>query len=504
MEEEKKEELKDDKKVEEVKQEKQEEKEEKTVEEKTKEKPEEKMEKEDEKVKEDKKQEKVETKEKKKGSKKTKIVIAMIAILVIIASAVGGYFAYQYIEEKKPIEQEWADTYYNFIKGSDEENSSDTKIKNNSKIGFIDVAKIENPVMIVEYEKEEKTYTDIYYINDGKVNNVINLDADNVELLYDINTKQYDWYTHIETETNDTYRKISTQILRKDTEITTEDTATEENTEYTFIKGEEISVETVDGNKIAIPKFDTLFVETEVEVGKVDYHVDMKDKELKTAIIEGVDKYKTEEEMITEQVKTEVTQKVTEVENKQQEMEIAKEEKAKKEEEEMKITAENIQTKIGEHLKWTALAYLGSDYGLPTVYKVNDVSGTVSIPGVDNSYMMTYEIVGLKSIQSLKNQIATYISSSAISKLNQSMWGSYTEGLKEYNGKVYLVRGGIGDGPSIDIKKAKVLSSEGEISKVQLTDINVLGDVVEATITLTVEYNKETGKYMITDCVIKK
>ena len=116
--------------------------------------------------------------------------------------------------------------------------------------------------------------------------------------------------------------------------------------------------------------------------------------------------------------------------------------------------------------------------------------------------MMVYEVVGLKSIQSLKDQMATYMTSDAITKLRKSPSSSYTEGLKEYNGKVYLVRGGIGDGPVVDTKKAKVLSSEKGITKVQLTDIDSLGDIVEATITLTVEYNKETGKYMITDCTI--
>ena len=168
----------------------------------------------------------------------------------------------------------------------------------------------------------------------------------------------------------------------------------------------------------------------------------------------------------------------------------------------MKITAENIQSKIGEHLKWASLVYLGSDYGLPTVYEIKDVTGKVSIPGTKD-HMMTEEIVGLKSIQSLNNQIATYLSSNAINKLNKSMWVDYTEGLKEYNGKVYIVRGGIGDGPSIDIKKAKVLSSEKGISKIQLTDVNVLGNIPTANITLTVEYNKETKKYMITDATIQ-
>lgn len=461
-----------------------------------------------------KEQEKAETKNKTKGHKKT-IAIVCIIIIVLIAAVVGGYFAYEYVELKQPIEQEWADTYYQYIKGSDEEETENNKIQNHSKIGFIEVEKVEDPVMLVDYEKEGKDYTDIYYINNGTVSNVINLDISDVKLLYDIQNKQYDWYTYKENETADTYQKLSDVILGKDTQIdtnttseitenntTNETTEETESTEYTFTKGEEISVDTVDGNKISIPKFDTVFVETEVEVDKVEYNENMTDKELKETIVEGADKYKTEEEILTEEIKNHVTDKENEVIEKQEEMKQAEEEKAKKEEEEMKITAENVQSKIGEHLKWASLVYLGADYGLPTVYEIKDVTGKVNIPGT-KEYMMTEEIVGLKSIQSLNNQIATYLSSNAINKLNNSMWGNYTEGLKEYNGKVYIVRGGIGDGPSIDIKKAKVLSSEKGISKIQLTDINVLGNIPTANITLTVEYNKETKKYMITDAAIQ-
>lgn len=440
---------------------------------------------------------------------KTAIIIAVVTIIVVIIAAVGGYFAYQYMEEKKPIEKEWANTYYNYIKEENSENTSESKIANNSKIGFVNIEEVENPVMVVEYNKEEKVCTDLYYINNGTVNNVIDLGISDIELLYDIEKKEYNWYAHKETETTDTYIKVADEITGKKTEEeTTGDTENEENTatkegEHTFTKGEEVSTDTVDGDKISIPKFDTKFVKTDVTIDKVDYNKDMTSKELKDTIEKEANNYKEKDELITEEVKEEVTKKSQETENKQQEIEKAKEEKAKKEEEKMKITSENVQSKIGEHLKWASLVYLGSDYGIESVYKSNDVTGKVSIPGVNSEESMIMEVVGLKSIQSLKDQISTCISSSAISKLKGSTWGDYAKYLKEYNGKVYIVRGGIGAGPYIDIKKAKVLSSEGGISKIQLTDVNDLTGETEAIITLTVEYNKDTSKYMVTDCSIK-
>ena len=281
---------------------------------------------------------------KKKG--KGKIFLIFIIILFVIAIAAGGgYFAYQYIEESKPIEQEWADTYYNYIKGSDEEEASETtKIQNNSKIGFIEVADVEEPVMIVEYEKDDENVSDIYYINNGTVDNVISLNDSDIELLYDIDKKEYDWYTHTKTDTTDTYTKLSAQILGENKDK-------EEETEYSFEEDEKISVETVDGDTISMPKFDTVFIETDVEIDTVNYNENMTNKELKETIKEGANKYKTEEEMITEDIKNDVTEKENNVIEKQEEMKQAEEEKKKAEEEARKKAEEEAKKglKVGSH-----------------------------------------------------------------------------------------------------------------------------------------------------------
>ena len=53
---------------------------------------------------------------------------------------------------------------------------------------------------------------------------------------------------------------------------------------------------------------------------------------------------------------------------------------------------------------------------------------------------MTEEVVGLSSIQSLKDLLNKYLSNDVITKTGK--YDSITN-LKEYNGKVYIVRGGI-------------------------------------------------------------
>ena len=275
----------------------------------------------------------------KKNMKKT-IIIVLVTVIVVALAAFGGYFAYQHIEDKKPIEQEWANTYYNYIKEQKNEETSENKIQSNSKIGFANVEEVENPVMFVENDNEEKKYTDIYYINNGTVKNIINLGMADVELLYDINAKEYNWYIHKETETTDVYEKISTAIKNDD-----RNSDSSKNEGYTFSKDEEISTDTIDGDKISMPKFDTIFVKTGVEIDKVDYDKEMTDKELKKSITEEAKNCKNKDEMITEELKNEVTNKEKESKEKVNKIE---EEKVKKEEQDKKKAEEEAKRKAEE------------------------------------------------------------------------------------------------------------------------------------------------------------
>lgn len=175
--------------------------------------------------------------------------------------------------------------------------------------------------------------------------------------------------------------------------------------------------------------------------------------------------------------------------------------KTKKATKETKITSKNIQSKIGNHLKWFSAAYMGACYGWDSVYKYKDVTGKVKIPGVQN--MMIYELVGAKSFAGMKSTLAKYVSKSKFSKFNVddgiNGWGFLKE-LREYKGKVYWCNGGIGGGPSINTKKAKVISSENGISKIKMNVDYYTGDIC-AQITLTVKY--KDGKYLITDWKVK-
>ena len=196
------------------------------------------------------------TKEK-KGNKRI-VIISILILLVIALASVGGYFMYKQIDLNAPLQEDWANIYYNYIKES-KQDAERKNIQNNSKIGFIDVEELENPVMTVEYEKDDDKYTDIYYIDNGEVQHIENTISLNLIYLYNIEIQKYGWYVHNETDLDDTYIRILEQILKNNLEAS----QAEENidiTEYKFAKGEEISTDTIDGNKISIPKYDTVFV----------------------------------------------------------------------------------------------------------------------------------------------------------------------------------------------------------------------------------------------------
>ena len=240
-------------------------------------------------------------------------------------------------------------------------------------IQFCDIEENETPAMVMTYTKDGVDYVNTYKIsNDNKVINVVYKEPSTVEFLYNIELQQYIWYVHIQNGNQDSYKPISSgfEDLEADNSVTenvtsntnsanvsndvnvsnisnvtnainvASDDATkvEVTPEYTFEKDEATTVETVDGETLTISKFDETFVKPETEVSqKVDFDINsMDEKVIKDAVASTVSGYKTEEQMVTEDVKSNVEEKVTEIQNKQEEIKTAQEEKAKKEEEERK------------------------------------------------------------------------------------------------------------------------------------------------------------------------
>ena len=280
----------------------------------------------------------------KKFSKKIIIICSVLLFLVLLG--IGLFVLYKYRESKKPIEQEWGQTYYMYLKDVNEKNKQkDAGLPNNlktSKLNFYEVDAIKDPVMVIDYKNDGNNYSNVYFINNNKVNVMVYNQPSEIELLYNIENKKYDYYSHIKDNDTNRYKSIAEQInerlkeLEKSKNNNSSDNkqSVEESTEYSFGSDSVDKVVDVNGKEISLNKFDQTFVKTDVVDKGIDYNFKLDEGELKNVITEKIKEYKTTDEKITKSVETSVKKKIEKMESTKKEMETAKEEVAKKEAEE--------------------------------------------------------------------------------------------------------------------------------------------------------------------------
>lgn len=412
-------------------------------------------------------------------SKKTKIIIIVISIVLLIAIlCVAGYFIIRNMKINESVGTTWGDTYYAYLK---EIKMSDNKTEyglaqdtNNVKIDFIQAVEEKDPVMEIAYNKDGAEYSNIYYINDSGTVEKTTPIAGTIEYLYNIEKSNYSWYIHTKEENVEKYQTVN-KIINQDVE----------DEEYSF---EEKDLERNESN-MNISEFDKIFVTTGVEdnlKNEIDFNSD--DLDFRDIVLNAVNSYKEDSEILTEELNQNITNRVEEIKNVEKELE------EKEKLEKAKLTNENVQTRISNNLKWFKAGYLGSTYGWRGVYEYVDVSGKVKLPDVDE-FMMVYEVKGATSIQGMKNELTKYMTSDVVNKLSQDP--NFDAYLEEYKGKVYWTTGGIGDGPIIDDTKAEVISSDGITSKVVLEEYDGISNTKMQEITLTIKY--ENDQYMITN-----
>lgn len=417
-------------------------------------------------------------------SKKAKIIIIVVSIIVLLAIiGITAYFIIRNMKVNESVGTTWGDTYYAYLKGvktySDKTEYGLPSNSNNVSVEFIQATVEKDPVMVMSYQENSTQYSNVYYIsNEGNVEYSQYTTQGSLEFLYNIENEKYSWYMHTAEENLQKYQSLEniTEVLLGET-TETEEISFEEND---FIRNEE---------NMNVSEFDKIFVETEISnEGKINIDFNSDNLDFRDEIVNAVNGYKTDEELTTDEIKQNISTRVEELKQ------IEEEQKKQEELEKVKLTTANVNTRIGNNLKWFSAAYLGSTYGWYYVYDYEDVTGEVSIPGVDQ-YMMVDEVVGAGSIENMKNSLAEYMTTDVINRLASNSEFDY--GFEEYNGKVYWVTGGVGDGYNIDYDKAEVISSDGVTSKVLVENYNAIGNTKFQDITVTVTY--ENDKYMITD-----
>ena len=303
-----------------------------------------------------------------KKQHKKPVIISIIVILILIALIIGGYYIYQQIELNKPLETAWGDTYYAYLKEIQKEPaklgfSLDGDIQD-IKIQFYQIEENTDPIMKISYKDNNKNYINLCYIKDGKVTYKGHAWFMGIEYLYNIEQQKYGWYLHLKYGEDDKYIELKNI---NDIENST-------SKEIIINKDDATTVETINGKTLSISKFDETFIKPEVnESVEIDLNITMTEKELKNAVEEAIDGYKTKDEIETEEVKNQITSKQEELNNKKQEIEEAKEETRKKEEQEAaKKAAEEAKkakeeaSKVIQAGKYTLKygKYTGIDYAV--------------------------------------------------------------------------------------------------------------------------------------------
>ncbi len=303
--------------------------------------------------------------EKEKNKKGLKIILIISLIVIVIAGAsVGGYFGYKHYSENKSTGTEWGDIYFNYLNDeSNNEKPFSINTYKDTKVGFIDEGK-ENPIMFVtgnwttassDGSTQTMRYVNLYEINQN--NEVISkggMGAQDmkIEFLYDVPNKKYDYFFVNKNETATTYTSVDTYMndLMKGNELKESiapgkndvEMTAEENQEYSnklqeyktsntsraeyMIENEKsvVTQNTLSGETISYSKQDEYIIDPNVEEKTFDYSKDMNKAELRKNVEIGVTDYKTDDETVTEDVKTAVDQKAQEVETKKQQVETAK------------------------------------------------------------------------------------------------------------------------------------------------------------------------------------
>lgn len=302
----------------------------------------------------------MEENKKEKMNKTTKIIIILVVVLLIlIAFGVGGYLAYNYSYERKSTGTEWGDTYYSFlktVKEADEDRIQEvglTKDVKTAKVNFVQVNKEENPKMVLSYEDDNETYTNIYFIEQEQKVNVITYNhPTTLKLMYNRDLDRYLWYLYSKENDENMYKSL--EKIMKDTK--TAEPTTEENeseavfADYTFKDSElESKLDVAEGEILTISKFDKTFIEVALDEENVqEINFEEKDRELKQIITSSVEEYKPKEEIVTEEIKTKTTEKDTILDKKQEEIKQLEEKKKAEEEAARKAVEEEAKSKAEE------------------------------------------------------------------------------------------------------------------------------------------------------------
>ena len=220
------------------------------------------------------------------------IVLISLGVLVALGLTIATQLFLRSTAKKvkNSIKTTWDNVYYDYIKEIKELGSSKAKLPENmknGKISFYEVDGIEYPIMNIKYESDNKDYSNIYYINkDSNDVGVIVYENTDIEMLYNKENKDYEYYTHTIKNNVDTYKSLKDQINK-------ELGKTDDVKQYKFDSSDKNSFK---------EKFDEVFKKIENKAQEYDFDLNFDLKKIKNMFT----KYSKQLTKITKQITSEI------------------------------------------------------------------------------------------------------------------------------------------------------------------------------------------------------
>ena len=273
-----------------------------------------------------------------------KKLIIIISIILVIGILVIGYIFKDKIfgSKEKKLSTTWGETYYVYLKDIKDNNKykeaglpDDLKV---AKVNFISAGDIKDPVMTITYDKDKKEYTNIYYINNDKVDAIVYNEPTSIELLYNIDSDTYNYYSNTISESDNYYKNLSDQIKSKINKDSSKAVIVEE---YIINSNDKEEATDSNGNSVSLTNFDKMFIKLDTPDNSFEFNKSIVEDELRKLVDKSTNLYEDIAKTIKAN-KENVERLKNELKEKEERIKSIKEEKSK---EEVKETNNDTSTK---------------------------------------------------------------------------------------------------------------------------------------------------------------
>ena len=135
--------------------------------------------------------------------------------------------------------------------------------------------------MTITYDKDSKEYTNIYYINNDKVDAIVYNEPTSIELLYNIEKDSYNYYSNTVSDSDNYYKNITDQIKSKTNKDSSKTVMVEE---YIINSNDKEEVTDSSGNSVILTKFDKTFIKLDTPDNSFEFNKSIVEDELRKLV----------------------------------------------------------------------------------------------------------------------------------------------------------------------------------------------------------------------------